>query len=216
MEDDDDGEFATQVRGSYFYKQSQVSVKYLRDLLNAKAFNNPKDFVELSKLFDYVTSSDTSAIVLDFFAGSGSSGHAVMAQNAADSGNRRYILVQLPEPLDPKTRTRRQPPLSATRSASRARLRRSPRTPAPRCEKIRDDNRCSRATSASASSSSIRVTSRMGSARAGFGQTLRTRPEPEAGPERGRHLLSCLKLGIDLSTPIEERNIPGTRCTPSA
>ena len=43
-------------------------------------------------------------IVLDFFAGSGTTGHAVMAQNADDGGNRRYILVQLPEPLDPRTR----------------------------------------------------------------------------------------------------------------
>jgi len=40
-------------------------------------------------------------VVLDFFAGSGTTGHAVMAQNATDGGKRRYILVQLPEPLDP-------------------------------------------------------------------------------------------------------------------
>jgi adenine-specific DNA-methyltransferase len=48
---DCDEEFATQVRGSYFYKQSQVAVKYLRKLLGAKAFNNPKDHFELAKLF---------------------------------------------------------------------------------------------------------------------------------------------------------------------
>ena len=41
-----------------------------------------------------------SGLVLDFFAGSGSTGHAVMAENSADGGTRRYILVQLPEPLD--------------------------------------------------------------------------------------------------------------------
>lgn len=39
---------------------------------------------------------------MDFFAGSGTTGHAVMAQNAKDGGNRRYILVQLPEPLAPE------------------------------------------------------------------------------------------------------------------
>jgi adenine-specific DNA-methyltransferase len=38
-------------------------------------------------------------LVLDFFAGSGTTGHAVMTQNATDGGNRRYILVQLPELL---------------------------------------------------------------------------------------------------------------------
>jgi adenine-specific DNA-methyltransferase len=42
-----------------------------------------------------------SSTVLDFFAGSGTTGHAVMAQNAQDGGTRRFILVQLPEPLDP-------------------------------------------------------------------------------------------------------------------
>ncbi|MDB5986778.1 MAG: hypothetical protein JWR16_1831 [Nevskia sp.] len=41
------------------------------------------------------------AIVLDFFAGSGPTGHAVMEQNAVDSGTRRYVLVQIPEALDP-------------------------------------------------------------------------------------------------------------------
>ena len=40
-------------------------------------------------------------IVLDFFAGSGTTGHAVMAQNATDAGNRSFILVQLPEALNP-------------------------------------------------------------------------------------------------------------------
>jgi adenine-specific DNA-methyltransferase len=42
--------------------------------------------------------------VLDFFAGSGTTAHAVMAQNAADGGKRRFILVQLPEPLDPESK----------------------------------------------------------------------------------------------------------------
>ena len=94
-------EFATQVRGSYIYKQSQVAVKFLRRLLGAKAFNNPKDHFELAKLIDYTTGKDTSAVILDFFAGSGSTGHAVMQLNQDDGGNRRFVLVQIPEALDP-------------------------------------------------------------------------------------------------------------------
>ena len=93
-------EFATQVRGSYFYKQSQVAVKFLRKLLSAKAFNHPKDHFELAKLIAYATANDPSAIVMDFFAGSGSTGHSVMDLNQADGEKRRYILVQLPEALD--------------------------------------------------------------------------------------------------------------------
>jgi adenine-specific DNA-methyltransferase len=44
--------------------------------------------------------ADPDALCLDFFAGSGTTGHAVLAQNARDGGRRRYVLVQLPEPLD--------------------------------------------------------------------------------------------------------------------
>ena len=100
--EDDDGEeqFATQVRGSYFYKQSQVAVKFLRGLLGAKAFNNPKDHFELARLIAYVTANEPQAIVLDFFAGSASTGHAVFQVNQADGGRRRFVLVQLPEELD--------------------------------------------------------------------------------------------------------------------
>lgn len=99
---EDEEEFATQVRGSYFYKQSQVSVKYLRTLFGKKVFNNPKDLDEIAKLIRYTTSDDPNAVVLDFFAGSGTTGEAVMQLNSQDGGKRRYILVQLPEPLDPK------------------------------------------------------------------------------------------------------------------
>lgn len=101
--EDDEGEeqLATQVRGSYFYKQSQVAVKFLRGLLGAKAFNNPKDHFELARLIAYVTANDPEAIVLDFFGGSASTGHAVFHANQADGGRRRFVLVQLPEELDP-------------------------------------------------------------------------------------------------------------------
>ncbi len=100
-QDETDEEYASQVRGSYFYKQSQVAVKFLRGLLGAKAFNNPKDHFELAKLIDYVSQGDTDAVIVDFFAGSGSTAHAVMQLNRSDGGNRRFILVQLPELLDP-------------------------------------------------------------------------------------------------------------------
>jgi len=98
---EEDEELATQVRGSYFYKQSQVSVKYLRSLFGTKVFNNPKDVDEIARLLRYTTSDDPTALVLDFFAGSGTTGEAVMRLNNDDGGKRRYVLVQLPELLDP-------------------------------------------------------------------------------------------------------------------
>ena len=53
----------------------------------------------IRKILRIATRHDESDIVLDFFAGSGTTGQAVMTQNSEDGGNRRYILVQMPEPL---------------------------------------------------------------------------------------------------------------------
>ena len=93
-------ELATQVRGSYFYKQSQVAVKYLRKLMGAKVFSNPKDHEELARLIEYMTPRDREAIIMDFFAGSGTTAEAVMKANAVYGTNHRFILVQLPESLE--------------------------------------------------------------------------------------------------------------------
>ena len=100
--DAEEEELATQVRGSYIYKQSQVAVKYLRKLMGGRLFDNPKDHVELKRLVDYVTMADGSDLMLDFFAGAGGLGEAVLELNAEDGCNRKFILVQLPEPTERK------------------------------------------------------------------------------------------------------------------
>lgn len=71
----------------------------LEKLMGARIFDYPKPVSLLRYLVNSCTSGDD--IVLDFFAGSGTTGHAVIALNAEDGERRRYILVQLPEPLDP-------------------------------------------------------------------------------------------------------------------
>ena len=53
----------------------------------------------IQRMLTIGTSSDNGDIVLDFFSGSGTAGHAVIKQNREDGGWRRYIGVQLPEPL---------------------------------------------------------------------------------------------------------------------
>ena len=73
----------------------------MRALMGAKIFNNPKDCDELARLFDYCTASERDAIFMDFFAGSGTSGEAIWRINSRDGGKRRWVMVQLPEPLDP-------------------------------------------------------------------------------------------------------------------
>lgn len=72
--------------------------KDLKELFEAKVFDNPKPKQLIQRVLEHGAQQDS--IVLDFFAGSGTTGHAVMAQNAADGGKRRFILVQLPEALD--------------------------------------------------------------------------------------------------------------------
>ncbi len=66
---------------------------------NLKIFTNPKP-LDLIKYFLQVTTI-SSDIILDFFAGSGTTAHAVMELNKEDGGNRKFILVQLPEPTAP-------------------------------------------------------------------------------------------------------------------
>jgi adenine-specific DNA-methyltransferase len=58
-------------------------------------FDNPKPVDFASALIGYFVDKD--GIVLDFFAGSGTTGHAVMNLNSADAGRRKFILIQLPE-----------------------------------------------------------------------------------------------------------------------
>lgn len=65
-------------------------------------FDQPKPVALATSLVQWFTGPND--LVVDFFAGSGTTGHAVLAQNVADDGRRRFILVQLPEPLDPGKR----------------------------------------------------------------------------------------------------------------
>ena len=64
-------------------------------------FDTPKPKKLLSILVKLA--NDGLAVILDFFAGSATTAHAVMQLNAEDGGNRKFIMVQLPEPCDEKT-----------------------------------------------------------------------------------------------------------------
>ncbi len=81
---------------------SQDATKKLKDLFDGKAyFDYPKP-VELIKRCIQLY-SDNECTVLDFFSGSATTAHAVMQLNAEDSGKRKFIMVQLPEPCDEKS-----------------------------------------------------------------------------------------------------------------
>ncbi|HDS1129249.1 MULTISPECIES: site-specific DNA-methyltransferase [Stenotrophomonas] len=70
-------------------------------LLGSGVFSFPKPTGLVASIIEQATEAEE--IILDFFAGSGTLGHATLLRNAADSSNRRFVLVQLPEPLDPTT-----------------------------------------------------------------------------------------------------------------
>lgn len=77
--------------------------KNLQSILGQKNIFDYSKSVEMVKFLISQTCSDTkNDIILDFFAGSGTTAHAVMAQNLADNGNRKFILVQLDESIDEK------------------------------------------------------------------------------------------------------------------
>ncbi|MCI6457052.1 MAG: site-specific DNA-methyltransferase [Clostridium sp.] len=62
-----------------------------------KIFDNPKPIALISRIMDLVIEKDENCIVLDFFSGSATTAHAVMKLNAEDGGNRKFIMVQIPE-----------------------------------------------------------------------------------------------------------------------
>lgn len=91
----------TQVMPSVFYSYAQTITQKFSRLMGGKIFDNPKGVNDLQRVINYLSSEGD--VVLDFFAGSSTTAHAVMQLNAEDGGNRKFIMVQLPEPCDEKS-----------------------------------------------------------------------------------------------------------------
>lgn len=84
---------------------SEAGKSELNDILgNDHGFDTVKPTRLIRTLIQSLTQPTEGEIVLDFFAGSGTTMNAVFAQNAEDGGNRKCILVQIPEPLDPENK----------------------------------------------------------------------------------------------------------------
>jgi len=98
---------------SLIYEDGRAATKELETMFGKDFFKNPKSPTILRKLFDFTTSEND--IILDSFAGSGTTGQSVMELNKLDGGDRKFILIQMKEDseLEPekniclqKTRTR--------------------------------------------------------------------------------------------------------------
>ena len=86
---------------SVFYQDGRASSKRLRTLMEGNLFDFPKDEQILQDLIAMV--SDDNDIILDCFAGSSTTAHAVMQQNADDDGKRKFIMVQIAEKVNEKS-----------------------------------------------------------------------------------------------------------------
>ena len=82
---------------------TQEAKKELLSLLSfatsQDVFDTPKPTRLIKRMLQIATTRDGHDIVMDFFCGSATTAHAVMAQNAEDGGNRQFIMVQLPQPI---------------------------------------------------------------------------------------------------------------------
>lgn len=75
----------------------------MRSLFEVRTFDFPKSTNLIKNLLLTVVRSEKDALVLDFFSGSATTAHAVMQLNSEDGGNRKFIMVQLPEKTDEKS-----------------------------------------------------------------------------------------------------------------
>lgn len=105
-----------------FADNTDVANREVNELLGDKVFDTPKPTRLIRRMLEVGTEPNAGHIVLDFFAGSASTGDAVLRQNAEDGGNRRYILVQLPEPT-PDDSVARKKGYENIAEIARARLR---------------------------------------------------------------------------------------------
>lgn len=84
------------------YGSTRQSNRELAELVGKGLFQNPKPSKLIGKIIDMLEDAENSTI-LDFFSGSATTAHAVMQLNAEDGGNRKFIMVQLPEVCDEKS-----------------------------------------------------------------------------------------------------------------
>jgi adenine-specific DNA-methyltransferase len=206
-------ETVSELLRSVIYEDGRASTRRVERLMARGVFDNPKSDTILRDIIEFATAEGD--LILDFFAGSGTTADAAMNLNAELESSRRFILVQLPEPLDPDQSAHRP----AIRFCDEVGI---PRTIAELTkERLRRVGR------------EVRTGERAGKVDLGFrvfkldSSGIRPwdpRPEDLEATlfENVDHLKDdrteddilfelLLKLGLDLTVPMEERTIAGKR-----
>lgn len=86
---------------SVFYQDGRAASKRLAALMGDKVFENPKDEEVIQRIIQFC-GTDDGDIIMDFFSGSATTAHAMFLANAEQNKHRKFILVQLPEAIDPQ------------------------------------------------------------------------------------------------------------------
>ncbi|WP_259457132.1 site-specific DNA-methyltransferase [Microbacterium sp. AG790] len=89
------------VMPSVHYSYAQTAAVEFHALMGGRVFDNPKNWKDLRRLIDYLT--QPGDLIVDFFAGSASTGHAVFDLNAVKGSDRQFVLVQLDERVSAKS-----------------------------------------------------------------------------------------------------------------
>lgn len=88
------------------YSAKQNGTNLLTKLFGKKVFTFPKSLYAVLECMRIACASHKDAIVLDFYAGSATTGHAVMKLNSSDEGQRKFILIEMGEYFEKATKTR--------------------------------------------------------------------------------------------------------------
>ena len=103
FEREDEGQCATNWWSHEQFSHNQAANDCMTKMFGEKnVFSNPKP-VELIRAMIKISNAKNESIILDFFSGSASTAHAVMNLNAEDGGQRKFIMVQIPEVTDEKS-----------------------------------------------------------------------------------------------------------------
>lgn len=98
----DEGTLPLTVWDDKKYSSTEYGTNFLTELMGKRFFDYPKSIHAVMDCLR-IGVADRNAIILDFFSGSATTAHAVMKLNAEDGGNRKFIMVQLPELCDEKS-----------------------------------------------------------------------------------------------------------------
>lgn len=89
------------VPDNFFYFDNSVDTRWIKDAFEYLVFQNPKPLEMIKTIISMVYSEDGD-IIMDFFSGSSTTAHATLQSNIEDNIDRKFIMVQIPEVLNPK------------------------------------------------------------------------------------------------------------------